>query len=80
MIPAHPSGLMSTRESAEFIGVQPPTIRAWRASGILAPQGLDERRYPLHTREAVREAERQVRAKAIAEGGFDPRRTRKRAA
>ena len=76
MIAAHPSGLYNTRESARLIGVQPPTIRAWRAAGILAPQGLDERGYPLHSARALREADRKVRESALTKGGFDPRRTR----
>lgn len=76
MQPAHPSGLFNTRESARLVGVQPPTIRKWRADGLLAAQGLDERGYPLHTAEAVRAADRRVRENAITKGGFDPRRTR----
>jgi MerR HTH family regulatory protein len=76
MQPAHPSGLLTTREAATLAGVQPPTIRAWRAAGILAPQGLDERGYPLHSAKAVRDAEQAVRESALTKGGFDPRRTR----
>jgi hypothetical protein len=76
MIPADPSGLMTTRESAAFIGVQPPTIRAWRVAGLLDKQGLDAKGYPMHSREAVREAEKAVRKSALEKGGFDPRRTR----
>lgn len=78
MIPAHPSGMLSTAEAARLVGVRPVTIRQWRRLGWLAPQGLDERGYPLHEAEAVREAERQVRANAIKKGRFDPRRTRGR--
>lgn len=79
MQPAHPSGLFSTREAAVLAGVKAPTIRAWRAAGILAPQGLDERGYPLHSAQAVREAEKQARANAMASAcHFDPRRTRGR--
>jgi hypothetical protein len=76
MIPADPSGLMTTRESAAFIGVKPPTIRAWRVAGLLDKQGLDAKGYPMHSREAVREAEKAVRKSALEKGGFDPRRTR----
>lgn len=75
--PAHPSGLYSTRESAVLAGVKPPTIRKWRADGLLQVQGLDERGYPMHTADAVREAERKARENALASAcHFDPRRTR----
>jgi hypothetical protein len=77
MITAHPSGLLSTAEAAKVAGVQPPTIRQWRRLGYLAPQGLDERGYPMHSAEAVRDAERRVRENAITKGHFDPRRTRR---
>jgi len=77
--PAHPSGLFSTRESAALVGVKPPTIRAWRAAGLLAAQGLDERGYPLHSAQAVRSAEQAVRENALGSAcHFDPRRTRGR--
>jgi hypothetical protein len=79
MITAHPSGLLSTAESALLAGVKPPTIRQWRRLGHLAVQGLDERGYPMHSPEAVRDAERRVRENALAKGHFDPRRTRKTA-
>jgi hypothetical protein len=80
MQPSRPDGYLTTAESAQLVGVRPPTIRAWRAAGLLAPQGLDERGYPLHTAGAVRDAEARVRESALSKGGFDPRRTRKRAA
>ena len=76
MVPSRPDGFLTTREAARLVGVQPPTIRAWRADGILGAQGLDERGYPLHTEGAVREAERKVRDSALEKGGFDPRKTR----
>ena len=47
-----------------MVGVRPETIRQWHRRGWLAMQGLDERGYPLHTREAVRAAERCVRETA----------------
>jgi hypothetical protein len=78
MQPSRPDGFLTTAESARLAGVRPPTIRAWRAAGILAPQGLDERGYPLHTAAAVRNAEEQVRESAIEKGHFDPRQTRGR--
>jgi hypothetical protein len=71
-----PDGFLTTRESAALVGVKPPTIRAWRASGLLAVQGLDERGFPLHTAEAVRAAERKARESGRARGGYDPRRLR----
>ena len=80
MITAHPSGLLSTSEAATLAGVRPPTIRQWRRLGYLSTQGLDERGYPMHSAEAVRDAERRVRENAIAKGHFDPRRTRRPAA
>ncbi len=77
MIVTHPSGLLSTADAARAAGVRPVTIRQWRRLGYLAPQGLDERGYPMHSLEAVRDAERRVRENAIAKGHFDPRRTRR---
>lgn len=73
MIIAHPSGLLSTAEAARLVRVRPVTIRQWRNRGYLEPQGLDERGYPLHTPEAVREAEALVRENGIAASGIDPR-------
>lgn len=70
-------GFLATPEAARLVGVQPVTIRKWRARGHLVPQGLDERGYPLYTREAVRAAERRVRDNGIATSGVDPRQTRK---
>ena len=79
--PADPSGLMSTIEAARFAGVKPVTIRQGRARGWLDKQGLDQRGYPMHSRDAVREAERKVRENALASAcPFDPRRTRGRTA
>lgn len=76
MVPSRPDGYLTTRESAVLIGVSRETISSWRRLGILATQGLDERGYPLHTAEAVREAERKVRVNGLAKGGYDPRRLR----
>ncbi len=77
MAPARADGFLSTAEAARLAGVRPVTIRQWRARGWLAVQGLDERGYPLHTREAVRAAERRVRENGITASGIDPRRLRK---
>jgi hypothetical protein len=76
LLPSHPSGLLSTRESARLIGANPGTIRKWRSLGYLAPQGLDEHGYPLHSAEAVRTAEKRVQERGIAASGVDPRRLR----
>ena len=80
MTPAHPSGMLNTPESAAFLGVKPPTIRSWRNRGWLKAQGLDEHSRPLHTREALRAAEKLVRGHGLATSGIDPRRQRGRAA
>jgi hypothetical protein len=71
-------GLLSTAQSAQLVGVSPATIRSWRHRGWLATQGLDERGHPLHTREAVRAAERQVRENGLRTPVGDPRRLRGR--
>lgn len=76
--PSRADGYLTTAESAAMMGVQPVTIRQWRARGWLATQGLDERNRPLHTAEALRAAERLVRANGIEASGVDPRRLRGR--
>lgn len=73
MIAADPSGLLSTREAALLVGASRSTIRDWRRKGYLAPQGLDERGYPLHSAAAVREAERLACQQGIEASGIDPR-------
>jgi hypothetical protein len=79
MIPAHPSGLLTTAEAAKLIGVEPVTIRQWRYRGHLAVQGLDERGRPLHTAAAVQAAEELVREGGLnSASGADPRRLRGR--
>jgi hypothetical protein len=77
MRPARGDGYLSTPEAARLVGVKPVTIRQWRNRGWLVAQGLDERGYPLHSREAVRAAERRVRENGLAASGIDPRRLRK---
>ena len=57
LLPSHPSGLLNTAEAAALVRVKPGTIRKWRSVGYLAPQGLDEHGYPLHSAEAVRAAD-----------------------
>ena len=71
-------GLLSTSQSAQLVGVKPATIRSWRNRGWLVRQGLDERGHPLHSREAVRAAERQVRENGLRTPVGDPRRLRGR--
>ena len=80
-MPARPDGFLTTPEAAAAVGVQPVTIRKWRRLGYLAPQGLDERGYPLHTREAVQAAEKKVRQQGLdaTKGTVDPRKMRKAA-
>lgn len=77
MRPVRGDGLLPTPEAAQLIGVSPATIRKWRERGWLEPQGLDERGRPLHSRTAVRAAERLVRANGLRTSGIDPRRLRK---
>ena len=71
-------GFLRTDEAARLVGVSAPTIRSWRNRGWLTVQGLDERRRPLHTKEAVRAAERLVRENSMRTSGIDPRQLRGR--
>ena len=80
MRPARGDGLLNTPEAAALVGVTPATVRKWRSRGWLTAQGLDERNNPLHTREAIRAAERRVRQNGIAASGIDPRQLRQRPA
>ena len=77
MRPCRGDGMLTTAESAALVRVSPATIRSWRKRGWLVPQGLDERGHPLHTREAVRAAERRVQANGIQASGIDPRQLRR---
>lgn len=77
MRPCRGDGLLATAESAALVGVRPVTIRRWRMLGYLVPQGLDERGYPLHSREAVRAAEERVRENGLQASGVDPRLLRR---
>lgn len=76
MRPSRPDGLLTTAEAGRLVGVQPVTIRRWRMLGYLVAQGLDERGYPLHTPQAVRDAERRVREQGLQASGVDPRQLR----
>lgn len=78
MRPRRGDGLLTTPEAARLVGVSPATIRSWRNRGHLVAQGLDERSRPLHTREAVRAAERRVRENGLGISGVDPRQLRGR--
>ena len=79
MPPARDDGFLTTPEAAALVGVRPVTIRQWRNRGWLAVQGLDERGYPVHSREAVRAAERRVRENGLQTSGIDPRQLRRAA-
>ena len=74
--PRHWSGMYSTAEAAVLLGVAQVTIRQWRFKGWLKPQGLDERNRPLHTREALRDAEALVTRHGIEASGVNPRTLR----
>ena len=75
--PGRADGFLTTAEAARVAGVSVNTIYSWRNRGHLAVQGLDERGYPLHTREAVEAAEELVRERGLAASGIDPRRLRR---
>jgi DNA-binding transcriptional MerR regulator len=77
--PGRGDGYITTPEAARLVGVSPATIRSWRNRGYLAAQGLDERGRPLHSREAVRAAERRVRENGLKASGIDPRQLRRAA-
>jgi transposase-like protein len=70
-------GYLTTAEAARLVRVRPVTIRQWRRRGWLTTQGLDEQNRPLHSPEAVRAAERTVRANGLGASGIDPRQLRK---
>jgi hypothetical protein len=78
MRPGRGDGFLRTDEAARLVGVSPATIRSWRNRGWLEAQGLDERDRPLHTKEAVRAAERLVRENSMRTSGIDPRQLRGR--
>jgi hypothetical protein len=70
--------MYGTVAAAKLLGKSPATIRSWRNRGWLAAQGLDERKRPLHTIEALRASEKLVRQHGIEASGVDPRRLRGR--
>ena len=78
MRPSRGDGMLTTADAARLAGGTPEMIRKWRQRGWLQAQGLDERDRPLHTPEAVREAERIVRENALKTSGVDPRKQRGR--
>jgi uncharacterized protein YjcR len=80
MRPGRGDGFLTTAEGAQMLGVKPWLIRKWRQRGWLAAQGLDEHGHPLHTREALRAAERRVQENGLRASGVDPRQLRSRAA
>jgi len=79
MIPCRPDDFLTTGEAARLVGVSEVTIRQWRNRGRLATQGYDERGRHLHTREAVRAAEKLVRENGLRASGIDPRQLRRAA-
>jgi hypothetical protein len=80
LTPCHWSGMLNTAESADFLKVRATTIRQWRFKGWLEKQGLDERNRPLHTVQALREAEALVTRHGIEASGVNPRTLRGKAA
>jgi hypothetical protein len=80
MRPSRGDGFLTTAEAGRLVGVSASTIRSWRNRGWLTAQGLDEHGHPLHTREAVRAAERKVRENGLRTSGIDPRSQRYHAA
>jgi hypothetical protein len=79
LTPCHWSGMLNTAESADFLKVRATTIRQWRFKGWLEKQGLDERNRPLHTVQALRDAEALVTQHGIEASGVNPRQLRGRA-
>jgi DNA-binding transcriptional MerR regulator len=79
MAPGRADGYLTTADAARLAGVSVNTIYTWRNRGHLVAQGLDERNRPLHTREAVRAAERRVRENGLQASGIDPRQLRRAA-
>jgi DNA-binding transcriptional MerR regulator len=79
MRPVRGDGYLTTAEAAKLAGVSVNTIYSWRKRGHLVAQGLDERGRPLHTRQAVRDAERRVRENGLQASGIDPRQLRRAA-
>ena len=77
MHPTRGDGYLTTPEAARTVRVSPATIRKWRSRGWLQPQGLDERGRPLHTREAVIAAEKQVTENGLKTSGINPRQLRR---
>lgn len=78
MRPGRGDGFLRTDEAARLVGVSAATIRSWRHRGWLEAQGLDERNRPLHTKEAVRAAERRVQENGMRTSRIDPRQLRGR--
>lgn len=73
MLPSRGDGYLTTADAATLTGRKPATIRRWRHLGYLRVQGLDERGRPLHTADAVREAERTARENGLRTRKIDPR-------
>ena len=74
LLPSRGDGYLNTAEAARLVRRKPCTIRRWRHLGYLRVQGLDERNHPLHTREAVIEAERIAHANGLRTRKIDPRK------
>jgi hypothetical protein len=74
LLPSRGDGYYTTADAARLVRRKPGTIRRWRYLGYLRIQGLDEHGYPLHTAEAIREAERTARANGLRTRKIDPRK------
>jgi hypothetical protein len=59
---------VSTRQAAAAVDVAPCTISRWKREQLLTPLPGSPPRQPMYDLEAVRDAERAARQKAIADG------------
>lgn len=57
-------GMLSTAEVARLCRVTSAAVRQWRSRGIITPDGLDERGWPLYAQLTAARAEAHTRRKA----------------